>query len=141
MEELKGGVTVPLYNEKGRIYDRVNCEEIKLTQRVIKTTKDYTLEKEAMLGKYGFMPSRRDTVNAIFPLRLVMEKQRQVHVLLIGLKEAYDVGPGDWMMYDKVGGSNGRAVLFSICTREQKQTVCSMVIMYCGFQHRQENRI
>lgn len=83
------------------------------------TTKDYTLEKEAMLGKYGFMPSRRDTVNAIFPLRLVMEKQRQVHVLLIGLKEAYDVGPGDWMMYDKGGGAMAEQYC-SVYVRENK---------------------
>ncbi|KAK3528499.1 hypothetical protein QTP70_000472 [Hemibagrus guttatus] len=106
-EEWKRSVLVPIFKNKGDVQSCSNYRGIKLMSHTMKLWKKVV---EARLRKvveiceqqYGFMP-RKSTTDAIFALRILMEKyrdgQRELHCLFVDLEKAYDRVPIEELWY------------------------------------------
>ena len=76
--------------------------------------------------QYGFMP-RKGTTDAMFALRMLMEKyrksQRELHCVFVDLEKAYDrvLREELWYCVIKSGMAENMCDLYRICTREAKQ--------------------
>ncbi|KAK3541095.1 hypothetical protein QTP86_013354 [Hemibagrus guttatus] len=100
-EEWRRSVLVPIFKNKGDVQNCSNYRGIKLMSH---TMKPWERVVQARLRKvveiceqqYGFMP-RKSTTDAIFALRILMEKyshgQRELHCLFVDLEKAYDWVP------------------------------------------------
>ncbi|KAK3571394.1 hypothetical protein QTP86_010712 [Hemibagrus guttatus] len=100
-EEWRRSVLVPIFKDKGDVQSCSNYRGIKLmshTMNLWERVVEARLRKvvEICEQQYGFMP-RKSTTDAIFALRILMEKyrdgQRELHCVFVDLEKAYDRVP------------------------------------------------
>ncbi|KAK3508690.1 hypothetical protein QTP70_004204 [Hemibagrus guttatus] len=106
-EEWRRSVLVPIFKNKGDVQSCSNYRGIKLmshTMKVCERVVEARLRKvvEICEQQYGFMP-RKSTTDAIFALRILMEKyrdgQRELHCVFVDLEKAYDKVPREELWY------------------------------------------
>ena len=100
-DEWRKSVLIPIYKGKGDSKECGNYRSIKLMSHTMKLWErivEARLRQEVVIGdqQFGFMP-RRSTTDAIFGLRMLMEKwregQKELHCVFIDLEKAYDRVP------------------------------------------------
>ncbi|KAK3535802.1 hypothetical protein QTP70_021115 [Hemibagrus guttatus] len=106
-EEWRRSVLVPIFKNKGDVQSCSNYRGIKLMSHTMKLWErvvEARLRKvvEICEQQYGFMP-RKSTTDAIFALRILMEKhrdgQRELHCVFADLEKAYDRVPREELWY------------------------------------------
>ncbi|KAK3545284.1 hypothetical protein QTP70_003047 [Hemibagrus guttatus] len=106
-EEWRRSVLVPIFKNKGDVQSCSNYRGIKLmshTMKVWERVVEARLRKvvEICEQQYGFMP-RKSTTDAIFALRILMEKyrdgQRELHCVFVDLEKAYGRVPREELWY------------------------------------------
>ncbi|KAK3515449.1 hypothetical protein QTP70_021407 [Hemibagrus guttatus] len=106
-EEWRRSVLVPIFKNKGDVQSCSNYRGIKLMSHTVKLWErvvEARLRKvvEICEQQYGFMP-RKSTTDAIFALRILMEKyrdgQRELHCVFVDLEKAYDSVPREELWY------------------------------------------
>ncbi|MCJ8733950.1 hypothetical protein PDJAM_G00229570 [Pangasius djambal] len=106
-EEWRGSVLVPIFKNKSDVQSCSNYRGIKLMSHKMKLWErvvEARLRKvvEICEQQYGFMP-RKNTTDAIFALRILMEKyrdgQRELHCVCVDLEKAYDRVPREELWY------------------------------------------
>ncbi|KAK3570189.1 hypothetical protein QTP86_016499, partial [Hemibagrus guttatus] len=107
MPEEWRSVLVPIFKNKGDVQSCSNYRGMKLmshTMKVWERVVEARLRKvvEICEQQYGFMP-RKSTTDAIFALRILMEKyrdgQRELHCVFVDLEKAYDSVPREELWY------------------------------------------
>ncbi|KAK3517722.1 hypothetical protein QTP70_016495, partial [Hemibagrus guttatus] len=106
-EEWRRSVFVPIFKNKGDVQICSNYRGIKLMSHTMKLWErvvEARLRKvvEICEQQYGFMP-RKSTTDAIFALRILMEKyrdgQRELHCVFVDFEKVYDRVPREELWY------------------------------------------
>ncbi|KAK3514046.1 hypothetical protein QTP70_002507 [Hemibagrus guttatus] len=106
-EEWRRSVLVPIFKNKGDVQSCSNYRGIKLMSHTMKLWErvvEARLRKvvEICEQQYGFM-HRKSTTDAIFALRILMEKyrdgQRELHCVFVDLEKVYDRVPREELWY------------------------------------------
>ncbi|KAK3538767.1 hypothetical protein QTP86_015892, partial [Hemibagrus guttatus] len=106
-EEWRRSVLVPIFKNKGDVQSCSNYRGIKLMSHTMKLWErvvEARLRKvvEICEQQYGFMP-RKSTTDAIFALRILMEKyrdgQKELHCVFVDLEKVYDRVPREELWY------------------------------------------
>ncbi|KAK3554690.1 hypothetical protein QTP70_032660 [Hemibagrus guttatus] len=94
-EEWRRSVLVPIFKNKGDVQSCSNSWERVVEARLRKVV-------EICEQQYGFVP-RKSTTDAIFALRILMEKyrdgQRELHCVFVDLEKVYDRVPREELWY------------------------------------------
>ncbi|KAK3546987.1 hypothetical protein QTP86_007916 [Hemibagrus guttatus] len=107
MPEEWRSVLVPIFKNKGDVQSCSNYRGIKLMSHTMKLWErvvEARLRKvvEICEQQYGFMP-RKSTTDAIFALRILMEKyrdgQKELHCVFVDLEKVYDRVPREELWY------------------------------------------
>ena len=98
---------VPIFKNKGDVQSCSNYRGIKLISHTMKLWErvvEARLRREVTISEqqYGFMP-RKSTTDAMFALRVLMEKyregQKELHCVFVDLEKAYDKVPREELWY------------------------------------------
>ena len=99
-DEWRWSVLVPIFKNKGDVQSCSNYRGIKFISHTMKLWErvvEARLRHEVTINEqqYGFMP-RKTTTDAMFALRVLMEKyrerQKELHCVFVELETAYDKG-------------------------------------------------
>ncbi|KAK3554778.1 hypothetical protein QTP70_033475 [Hemibagrus guttatus] len=149
-EEWRRSVLVPIFKNKGDVQSCSNYRGIKLmshTMKVWERVVEARLRKvvEICEQQYGFMP-RKSTTDAIFALRILMEKyrdgQRELHCLFVDLEKAYDRVPREelWYCMRKSGVAEKYVrVVQDMYERSRTVVRCAVVMDQLSEEVRQES--
>ncbi|KAI5100986.1 hypothetical protein C0J45_9972 [Silurus meridionalis] len=105
--EWRRSVLVPIFKHKGDVQSCSNYRGIKLISHTMKLWErvvEARLREEVTIceQQYGFMP-RKSTTDALFALRMLMEKyregQKELHCVFVDLDKAYDRVPREELWY------------------------------------------
>ncbi|KAK3570304.1 hypothetical protein QTP86_017185 [Hemibagrus guttatus] len=106
-EEWRRNLLVPIFKNKGDVQSCSNYRGIKLMSHTMKLWERVVKARlrkvvEICEQQYGFMP-RKSTTDAIFALRILMEKyrdgQRELHCVFVDLEKVYDRVPREELWY------------------------------------------
>ena len=144
--EWKRSVLIPIYKNKGdtqRCSSYRELQSTKLMSRTIKIWKKIIkarLRDRVKISKqqYGFMP-RKETTNAMFALRILMEKykkgQRELHCVFVDLEKAYNMVLRDklWYCMRKSGKPEKYVQLVQDIYEESKTVVITYILVLGDF--------
>ncbi|KAK3530052.1 hypothetical protein QTP86_010789 [Hemibagrus guttatus] len=140
-EEWRRSVLVPIFKNKGDVQSCSNYRGIKLMSHTMKLWErvvEARLRKvvEICEQQYGFMP-RKSTTDAIFALRILMEKyrdgQRELHCVFVDLEKAYDRVPREELWYCmRKSGVAEKYVRVVQDMYERSRTVVRCAVVQCG---------
>ena len=106
-DEWRRSVLVPIFKNIGDVQSCSNYRGIKLisyTMKLWKRVVEARLRREVKISEqqYGFMP-RKSTTDAMFALRVLMEKyregQKELYCVFLDLEKAYDKVPREELWY------------------------------------------
>ncbi|KAK3522940.1 hypothetical protein QTP86_009709 [Hemibagrus guttatus] len=149
-EEWRRSVLVPIFKNKGDVQSCSNYRGIKLmshTMKVWERVVEARLRKvvEICEQQYGFMP-RKSTTDAIFALRILMEKyrdgQKELHCVFVDLEKAYDRVPREelWYCMRKSGVAEKYVrVVQDMYERSRTVVRCAVVMDQLSEEVRQES--
>ncbi|KAK3571418.1 hypothetical protein QTP86_012056 [Hemibagrus guttatus] len=144
-EEWRRSVLVLIFKNKGDVQSCSNYRGIKLMSHTMKL---WERAVEARLTKvveiceqqYGFMP-RKSTTDAIFALRILMERyrdgQRELHCVFVDLEKAYDRVPREELLYCM--RKSGVAEKYVRVVRDMYER--SRTVVRCAVGHAEEFKV